>query len=53
MKFRNKLKQAKQIASGISDVHKCSYCTALMQEIKEHARNGHKPKEETTNEKQK
>lgn len=47
MKFRNKLKQAKQIASGISDVYKCPYCTALMAEIKEHARGGHKPNEET------
>ena len=46
MKFKNKLKQAKQIASGISDVHKCPYCNALMMEIKEHARNGHKPNEE-------
>lgn len=50
MKFRNKLKQAKQIASGISDIHKCPYCTALMQEIKDHARNGHKPNGENKNE---
>ena len=46
MKFRNKLKQAKQIASGVSDVYKCPYCTSLMAEIKEHARGGHKPNEE-------
>lgn len=48
MKLKNKLKQAKQIATGINDIHKCPYCTALMTEIKEHAQNGHKPKEETT-----
>lgn len=53
MKFKNKFKQAKQIATGISDVHKCPYCHALMAEIKYHARNGHKPNEETTVEKQK
>lgn len=50
MKFKNKLKQAKQIATGISDVHKCPYCKALMAEIKDHAQNGHKPNEDNKNE---